>query len=128
MEKKVAIGRRKAAVARVHIRKGSGTFMINGKGLKEYFPVIYLENKIMEPVKLAEIEGQFDFIVNVKGGGIKGQAEAVCLGVSRAILLEDEEKRPVLKKNRLLTRDARVVERKKPGLRKARKKEQYSKR
>lgn len=128
MEKNVAIGRRKASVARVYIKKGKGQILINGKDHKDFFGVVYMQQKVEKPMKVAELEGAFDLHINVNGGGIKGQAEAIALGISRAILLVDPEKRPALKAERLLVRDARVVERKKTGLRKARKKEQYSKR
>lgn len=128
MEKNVAIGRRKASVARVFINKGKGKVTINGKDLKEYFSVDFLQNKVLEPLVATENTSNFDFTVNVAGGGIKGQAEAIQLGISRALLLIDEEHRLALKPLRMLTRDARVVERKKPGFRKARKKEQFSKR
>lgn len=128
MEKNVAVGRRKASVARVFISKGKGKVTINGKDLKEYFSVNFLQNKVMEPIIATENTENFDFTVNVNGGGIKGQAEAIQLGISRALLLIDEEFRITLKPLRMLTRDARVVERKKPGFRKARKKEQFSKR
>lgn len=128
MDKNVAVGRRKASIARVFINKGEGAITINGKDYKAYFPVEYMQNKVESPMKVAGMEGKYDLTVNVAGGGIKGQSEAVMMGVARAILLVNEESRPVLKANRMLTRDARVVERKKPGLRKARKKEQYSKR
>lgn len=128
MEKNVAVGRRKASVARVFISKGKGNITINGKDYKEYFTIDFLQNKIMEVVKYTETEGQFDFKVNVKGGGIKGQAEAIRMAMARAMLLVDPEHRTVLKPHKVLTRDARVVERKKPGYKKARKKEQFSKR
>ncbi len=128
MEKNVAIGRRKASVARVFISKGKGKVTVNGKDLKEYFSVDFLQNKVLEPLVATESTTSFDFNVNVAGGGIKGQAEAIQLGISRALLLIDEEHRLALKPLRMLTRDARVVERKKPGFRKARKKEQFSKR
>ena len=128
MEKNVAVGRRKASVARVFISKGKGNVTINGKDLKNYFSVDFLQNKVLEPLVATENTKNFDFKVNVQGGGIKGQAEAIQLGISRALLLIDEEYRETLKPLRMLTRDAKVVERKKPGLRKARKKEQFSKR
>ena len=128
MEKNVAVGRRKASVARVFISKGKGKVTVNGKDLKEYFSVDFLQNKVMEPIIATENTGNFDFTVNVNGGGIKGQAEAIQLGISRVLLHIDEEYRLTLKPLRMLTRDARVVERKKPGFRKARKKEQFSKR
>lgn len=128
MEKNVAVGRRKASVARAFISKGKGNITINGKDYKEYFTIDFLQNKIMEVVKYTETEGQFDFKVNVKGGGIKGQAEAIRMAMARAMLLVDPEHRVALKPHKVLTRDARVVERKKPGYKKARKKEQFSKR
>ena len=128
MDKNVAVGRRKTSIARVFIKKGKGKIAINKKELKDYFPVIYLQNKVMEPLKVTELESKYDFNINVQGGGVKGQTEAVQMGIARALLLVDPELRPELKKNRLLTRDPRIVERKKPGYRKARKKEQYSKR
>lgn len=128
MERITSSGRRKAAVARVHVNKGKGKVTINKKDVLEYFPVNYLANKVLEPLKVTESEGQFDFYVNVHGGGIKGQAEAVRLGLAKALVAMEAEKKPALKAERMMTRDARVVERKKPGYRKARKKEQYSKR
>lgn len=128
MEKNVAVGRRKASIARVFINKGKGKITVNGKDLKEYFSIEFLQNKVLAPLKATETAGQFDFTVNVNGGGVKGQAEAIQLGISRALLLINEEHRLALKPLRMLTRDARVVERKKPGFRKARKKEQFSKR
>jgi len=134
MEKNVAVGRRKASVARAFITKGKGNITINGKDYKEYFTIDFLQNKVIEPMKYTETLGQFDFKVNVNGGGIKGQAEAIRMAISRALLLtaSDEEElvvlRSKLKPHKLLMRDARVVERKKPGFKKARKKEQFSKR
>jgi small subunit ribosomal protein S9 len=128
MEKNVAIGRRKSSVARVFISKGKGDITINGKNYKDYFSVVFLQNKLIEPLVATQTTESFDLHVNVSGGGIKGQAEAIQLGIARALLLVDENHREVLKPKRMLTRDARVVERKKPGFRKARKKEQYSKR
>lgn len=128
MEKNVAIGRRKSSVARVFINKGKGAITINGKDYKDYFSVVFLQNKMIEPLQATNTLESFDFQINVSGGGIKGQAEAIQLGISRALLLVDESHRQTLKPKRMLTRDARVVERKKPGFRKARKKEQYSKR
>jgi small subunit ribosomal protein S9 len=125
---KITVGRRKASVARANVKAGSGNITINGKDYKEYFPLVYLQNKVEAPFKVADSEGKFDVEINVFGGGIKGQAEAVSLAVSRALINDNPEKRPALKKEKLLRRDAREVERKKTGLRKARKKEQYSKR
>ena len=128
MEKNVAVGRRKSSIARVFINKGKGDITVNGKDLKNYFSVEFLQNKVLEPLAATENVGKFDLNINVTGGGIKGQAEAIQMGISRALLLIDEEHRLTLKPLRMLTRDARVVERKKPGFRKARKKEQFSKR
>lgn len=128
MEKNVAVGRRKASVARAFISKGKGDITINGKDYKDYFSIDFLQNKVLEACKFTNTLGQFDFVVNVKGGGIKGQAEAIRMAMSRALLLIDEEYRLLLKPEKVLTRDARVVERKKPGFKKARKKEQFSKR
>lgn len=128
MEKNVAVGRRKSSIARVFINKGKGAITVNGKDLKNYFSVEFLQNKVLEPLVATENLGKFDLNINVTGGGIKGQAEAIQMGISRALLLIDEEHRLTLKPLRMLTRDARVVERKKPGFRKARKKEQFSKR
>lgn len=125
---KITVGRRKASVARANVKAGSGNITINGKDYKEYFPLVYLQNKVEAPFKVADSEGKFDVEINVFGGGIKGQAEAVSLAVSRALINDNPEKRSALKKEKLLRRDAREVERKKTGLRKARKKEQYSKR
>lgn len=125
---KVTVGRRKASVARATVKAGSGSITVNGKDYTVYFPVVYLQNKVEAPLKTAEIEGKLDIAINVFGGGQKGQAEAVSLAIARALIIDNPEKRPSLKKAKLLRRDARVVERKKTGLRKARKKEQYSKR
>ncbi|MBL7777648.1 MAG: 30S ribosomal protein S9 [Chitinophagales bacterium] len=125
---KLKVGRRKAAVARVSIKAGSGEITVNGKDYKVYFPLPYMQNKVEAPLKTAESEGRFDITVNVFGGGVKGQSEAVSLAIARALIADNAEKRPALKKAKLLRRDARVVERKKTGLRKARKREQFSKR
>lgn len=123
-----ATGRRKDAVARVFLKKGSGKITINDRDFKEFFSVIHLEGKVMEPLILLGLENDYDIQVNVHGGGIKGQAEAVRHGISRALVKVNEEYKKALKDAGFITRDPRVVERKKPGLRKARKKEQYSKR
>ena len=100
----------------------------NGKDYKQFFPLEYLQNKVEAPLKTSDSEGRFDISVTVYGGGIKGQAEAISLAVARALINDNSEKRPALKKAKLLRRDARKVERKKTGLRKARKQEQFSKR
>lgn len=125
---KLKVGRRKAAVARVSIKAGSGEITVNGKDYKVYFPLAYMQNKVEAPLKTSDSEGRFDVEVNVFGGGVKGQSEAVSLAIARALVADNAEKRPSLKKAKLLRRDARVVERKKTGLRKARKREQFSKR
>jgi small subunit ribosomal protein S9 len=125
---KVTVGRRKTAVARASVKSGKGEIIVNGKDYKEYFPNVYLQHKVEAPLKVAGVEGTLDISINVYGGGIKGQAEAISLAIARSIVASNEEKRTALKKEKLLRRDARVVERKKTGLRKARKKEQYSKR
>ncbi|HLP19181.1 MAG TPA: 30S ribosomal protein S9 [Chitinophagales bacterium] len=124
----ITVGRRKASVARAFIKAGSGVITINGKDYKNFFSLEYLQNKVEAPLKTADSEGKFDISVNVFGGGIKGQAEAISLAISRALIIDNPEKRPPLKKAKLLRRDARKVERKKTGLRKARKQEQFSKR
>lgn len=123
-----AVGRRKASIARIYLQQGNGAIVVNGKDYKEYFSVPHLLQKITEPFDTIEEPGKFDVKVVVSGGGVKGQAEAVRLGISRALLKIDEEYRQKLKPAKLLVRDARVVERKKPGLRKARKRDQFSKR
>jgi small subunit ribosomal protein S9 len=124
----ITVGRRKASIARAFIKAGAGNITVNGKDYKDFFSLEYLQNKVELPLKTAESEGKFDISVNVFGGGIKGQAEAISLAISRALIIDNPEKRPPLKKAKLLRRDARKVERKKTGLRKARKQEQFSKR
>lgn len=128
METHRTIGRRKAAVARIFLDKGDGKITINKKDYKVYFPDRYLQLDIELPMKIIEAEGAFNINVNVRGGGKKGQAEAVRLGIARALLKVDPEHRPPLKAALLLRRDPRVVERKKFGLKKARKASQFSKR
>ena len=122
------IGRRKAAVARIYINEGKGQITINNKNYKVFFPEQRFHNLIEHPLKLAEAEGKFDIKVNLYGGGVKGQAEAVRLAIARALVKIYPEKKPLLKANGLLTRDPRQVERKKPGRPKARKRFQFSKR
>lgn len=123
-----ALGRRKAAVARIYLSKGTGEIIVNGKTLDEYFPVHHLRQKVELPLKTLNLDKEFNVKVSVNGGGVKGQADAVKLGIARALVKLDEENKPKLKAKDLLTRDPRVVERKKPGLKKARKKSQFSKR
>lgn len=122
------LGRRKTAVARVYMTPGKGNVTVNKKDYKEFFPVAVLQSKIEQPFQLTDTVGQFDIKVNVAGGGINGQAEAVRLGISRALVEVNAENKPLLKEEGLMTRDPRMVERKKPGQPKARKKFQFSKR
>jgi small subunit ribosomal protein S9 len=122
------IGRRKAAVARVYLNDGKGQITVNQKDYKEYFPQETLQYVIEQPIKVAEAEGKYDIKVNLDGGGFKGQAEALRLAISRALIKIDPEVKTVLKSHGLLTRDPREVERKKPGRPKARKRFQFSKR
>jgi small subunit ribosomal protein S9 len=124
----IAVGRRKAAVARVTIAPGKGSIIINGKEYKEFIPVEHLQRKIEAVLNEAAAADKYDISVNVSGGGVKGQAEAIVLGIARTLVKDNEENRAILKKGKYLRRDSRVVERKKTGLRKARKKEQFSKR
>jgi len=129
MEKqKNAVGRRKEAVARVYISKGTGNITVNGKEYKAYFPLMYLQNQVELPLKTLDSLGAFDVVVNVQGGGPKGQAEAIKLGIARVLCEVNPENRPALKKEGLMTRDPRSVERKKFGKRKARRSFQFSKR
>ena len=122
------IGRRKTSVARVYISKGKGNITVNGKDLNSYFTTATLQYKVNQPLALTDNQGSFDIKVNVYGGGVTGQAEAVRLALSRAMCEIDEENRTILKPEGLLTRDPRMVERKKFGQKKARKKFQFSKR
>ena len=121
-------GRRKNAVARLYMSEGKGEFTINSRDYKDYFPTGTLQYKINQPFNLTENAGKFDIKVNVSGGGITGQAEAVRLAITKALVELDPENKPVLKAEGLTTRDPRMVERKKFGQRKARKKVQFSKR
>jgi small subunit ribosomal protein S9 len=129
MEKqKNAVGRRKEAVARVYISKGTGTILVNDKDYKAYFPIMYLQNQVELPLKTIDSLTAFDLTINVQGGGPKGQAEAIKMAISRVLCEVNPEYRPILKKDSLLTRDPRSVERKKFGKRKARRSFQFSKR
>jgi len=124
-----ALGRRKEAVARVRLIPGTGTWKINGRTLEHYFPNKVHQQLVNSPLKLVDVEGRFDVIARITGGGPSGQAGALRLGIARALNgIDTEANRPALKKAGFLTRDARVVERKKAGLKKARKAPQYSKR
>lgn len=122
------IGRRKTAVARVYLSKGKGNITVNKRNLEEYFPTATLQYKVKQPFELTNTSGSYDVSVNVYGGGTTGQAEAVRLALSRALCEIDPEHRQNLKPEGLLTRDPRMVERKKYGQKKARKKFQFSKR
>jgi len=122
------IGRRKASVARVYVSSGKGKITVNGKDYKEHFPLKYIQYNIEHPLVLTDSLKKYDVKVNVSGGGIKGQAEAIRLGITRALVQIDAENHGVLKQHKYLTRDARVVERKKYGKPKARKSFQFSKR
>ena len=124
-----ATGRRKESVARVRIVPGTGVWSMNGRTLESYFPNKLHQQVVNEPFAVCQVEGRFDVVVRVHGGGITGQAGALRLGVARCLnAIDPEVNRPALKKARLLTRDARVIERKKAGLKKARKAPQFSKR
>jgi small subunit ribosomal protein S9 len=129
MEKqKNAVGRRKEAITRVFISKGNGNITVNDKNYKEYFSLVYLQNQVEAPLKSVDGLDKFDVKINAGGGGIKGQAEAVKLGIARALLEVNAEYRPALKAAGMLKRDPRGVERKKFGKKKARRSFQFSKR
>jgi small subunit ribosomal protein S9 len=128
MEVTNALGRRKTAVARVYLKSGNGSIVINKKDYKQYFTTAILHFVVEQPLLLTGNLGKYDIKVNLSGGGMNGQAEALSLGISRALCQIDPEYRPVLKAKGLLRRDPRMVERKKPGQPKARKKFQFSKR
>lgn len=128
METIHTIGRRKTSVARIYMSEGKGNVTVNNRDAKEYFTTGTLLYKLNQPFSLVDMEGKFDVKVNVSGGGITGQVEAVRLAISRALCKLDEENRSALKVEGLMTRDPRMVERKKPGQKKARKKFQFSKR
>lgn len=123
-----ATGRRKESVARVRFREGSGQVTLNGRPLEDYFPTMAVRMRVMEPLNLTQTQGRYDIEASLSGGGSTGQADALRLGISRALIELDPELRPALKKAGMLTRDARVVESKKYGLRKARRAPQYTKR
>lgn len=123
-----AIGRRKTSVARVYLRSGSGKIVVNKRDIESYFPLSWRRKQIIKPLTVTETAGSFDVVVNARGGGPTGQAEAIQLGIARALLKYNEELRKPLRDARLLTRDPRMVERKKYGQPKARKRFQFSKR
>jgi small subunit ribosomal protein S9 len=128
MEAVNALGRRKTAIARIYITDGKGNIKINNRDVDEYFPFRQLQYIVSQPLELTNSAGKYDINVNIYGGGVKGQAEAVRLAIARALVKIDPENKVILKSNKLLTRDPREVERKKPGQPKARKRFQYSKR
>lgn len=123
-----AVGRRKTAVARVYLMEGTGSISVNGKDFREYFPQVHIQHNVTDPFAVAGVENIYDLKVNVRGGGYKGQAEAVRLGLSRALVKINEDFKKPLKDRKFLTRDSRAVERKKYGKPKARKRFQFSKR
>jgi small subunit ribosomal protein S9 len=121
-------GRRKAAVAQVRLSPGSGNIIVDGKNYEERFTRFDHRQAIVKPLEVTNTTGKYDIIVKVEGGGCTGQADSIALGISRALLKEDENHKSVLRSEGLLTRDPRAKERKKPGLRRARKASQYTKR
>ena len=123
-----ALGRRKSAVARVYLSEGKGNVTINGKDIKEYFSSELLQYVVLQPLDVLKLTGSYDVKVTLDGGGVKGQAEALRLGIARALVEVNPEYKPALKAEGFMTRDPREVERKKPGRPKARKRFQFSKR
>jgi small subunit ribosomal protein S9 len=128
MEVVNTLGRRKSAVARIYLRDGKGKITINDRELQDYFPLQQLQYIIQQPLALAEVTDKYDIQVNLQGGGIKGQAEALRLAIARALVIVKPESKDALKANKMLTRDPREVERKKPGQPGARRRFQFSKR
>ena len=128
MADQIYVGRRKTSVARVILRNGNGKVTVNGKAFEKVFPMLLNREDILSPLKITETEGTYDIIVNVNGGGTTGQSGAVKLGIARALVAINPDFRKALKPDGLLTRDPRMVERKKPGRPKARKRFQFSKR
>lgn len=128
METINALGRRKTAIARVYLNSGKGTFKINSKTLEEYFPTVILQQTAKQPLTLFDLASKFDVVANLDGGGISGQAEALSLALARALVKINPENKVLLRTHGLITRDSRMVERKKPGQKKARKRFQFSKR
>ena len=122
------VGRRKRSVARILLRPGKGEWSVNGRTMQDYFPRPTHQIRVEEPFKVAELDGTFDVVVRVHGGGLTGQSDAVRMGLARALVVHDEELRRAMREKGMLTRDPRQVERKKPGRPKARKRFQFSKR
>ena len=122
------IGRRKTSIARVYVKPGNGDIKVNNRDLKEYFLSEIHQTTVKQALTISKAEGSYDVVVNVEGGGIKGQAEAVRLGIARALVEINAENKPALRKEGIMTRDSRMVERKKYGRRKARRRFQFSKR
>ena len=127
-KKYTAIGRRKRSVAKVTLTNGTGKITVNGKDVKDYMPYETLVMDLIQPLELTDTLKKFDVEINVKGGGFSGQTGAIRLGIARALMLVNGENRPVLKTSGMITRDARIKERKKYGLKKARRAPQFSKR
>ncbi len=127
-DSKYATGRRKKSIAKVWLKKGSGQIHVNGKKMSDYFKKINLQTSVIRPLTIVKRENEFDVRCSVKGGGLTGQAGAMILGISRALILFEPQLKPTLKKEKLTTRDSRAVERKKYGHRKARRSFQFSKR
>jgi small subunit ribosomal protein S9 len=128
MEIITTIGRRKTSIARVYVQPGKGQIRVNHRELNDYFNSEILQTTVKQAMTTVKVDGNYDITVNVEGGGVKGQAEAIRLGIARAMVKINGETRSPLRKEGLLTRDSRMVERKKPGRRKARRKFQFSKR
>ena len=128
MEKVNAVGRRKAAVARVYLSEGSGKIVIDKRPLEVYFPSSILQYVVLQPLNKLNVADKYDIMAHIDGGGFKGQAEAMRLAIARALVKINPEDKPALRSEGFMTRDARVVERKKPGRPKARKRFQFSKR
>jgi small subunit ribosomal protein S9 len=128
MEQIIAVGRRKAAIARVFLRKGEGKITVNGKDYREYFPQMHVNPSVIDPLTTVDVANAYDVLVNVSGGGFKGQAEAVRMGIARCLVKLNAEFRSPLKVKKFLMRDPRAVERKKYGRPKARRRFQFSKR
>lgn len=127
-KKYTALGRRKRSVAKVTLTNGTGKITVNGKDVKDYMPYETLVMDLIQPLELTDTLKKFDIEINVKGGGFSGQTGAIRLGIARALMLVNNENRPVLKTSGMITRDARIKERKKYGLKKARRAPQFSKR